>query len=164
MIYVATSWRNSYQQTVVEELYRENFDVYDFHNPEPGNKGFHWSEIDEYWKDWDLGAYREALEHPIARKGYGLDIDAMNASNGLVLIMPCGRSAHLEAGIAIGQNKPTAIYFPEGDVVEPELMYAAAGCITDDLFEVIEWFKALNLLDDPERVAAKAGKKRREAK
>lgn len=50
-IYVASSWRNDIQPQVVETLRKEGFEVYDFKNPEPGNNGFHWSEIDPDWKN-----------------------------------------------------------------------------------------------------------------
>ena len=47
MIYVASSWRNPEQQTVVVALRDAWHDVYDYHNPCPGNTGFAWSRISE---------------------------------------------------------------------------------------------------------------------
>ena len=47
----------------------------------------------------------------------------MEWADAFVLLMPCGRSAHLEAGWAIGAGKPTAILLSAG---EPELMYKMA--------------------------------------
>lgn len=41
-IYVASSWRNPYQPTVVEKLRECGHEVYDFRNP-PKRKGFAWS-------------------------------------------------------------------------------------------------------------------------
>ena len=46
-IYVASSWRNEYQQTVVEFLRQQGHEVSDFKNPPHGNGGFAWSDIDE---------------------------------------------------------------------------------------------------------------------
>jgi hypothetical protein len=55
---------------------------------------------------------------------------------------PCGRSAHLEAGWAIGQGKPTAILLHE-DKFEPELMYRMADLIACDPGEVCDWLASL---------------------
>lgn len=45
-IYVASSWRNDFQPTVVKYLREAGYDVYDFKNP-PNRSGFAWSSIDE---------------------------------------------------------------------------------------------------------------------
>jgi hypothetical protein len=55
----------------------------------------------------------------------------------LCVVMPCGRSAHLEAGWFVGQGRRLAVLL-SGDE-EPELMYRMAGLVTDDLDEVISW-------------------------
>ena len=60
MIYVASSWRNHYQQAVVMALRGLALDVYDFHNPAPGNTGFAWSDIDPLWKAWSPAQYRSS--------------------------------------------------------------------------------------------------------
>jgi hypothetical protein len=39
-IYVASSWRNLYQPTVVTALRQEGYEVYDFRHPAPGDDGF----------------------------------------------------------------------------------------------------------------------------
>lgn len=39
-IYVASSWRNSFQLDVVSFLRNEGHEVYDFKNPPHGNGGF----------------------------------------------------------------------------------------------------------------------------
>ena len=119
-IYVASSWRNEHQPGVVAGLRDAGLSVYDFRNPAAGNRGFHWSEIDPNWKDWSTAEYRHALRHPLAEQGYGFDMSALLQCRVCVLVLPCGRSAHLEAGFAAGAGKAVAIYQPES--VEPELM------------------------------------------
>lgn len=45
--YVASSWRNSYQQNVVSFLRNEGHEVYDFTHPNGDmSYGFSWSSID----------------------------------------------------------------------------------------------------------------------
>jgi hypothetical protein len=127
-IYVASSWRNILQPAIVVALRRCGHEVYDFKNPEPGNRGFAWSSIDPNWKSWTAAQYREALQHPIARAGYALDMNALKGCEQCVLVLPSGRSASWELGYAMGQGKPGAvIQFGE---VEPELMYREAKIIT----------------------------------
>jgi hypothetical protein len=101
-IYVASSWRNQFQQGVVAHLRNAGFEVYDFKNPKPGDRGFHWSEIDPGWQMWDAEQFRESLAHPIAQLGFASDFIAMEAADACVLVLPCGRSAHLEAGYFAG--------------------------------------------------------------
>lgn len=136
-VYVASSWRNEYQQDVVKELRDAGHDVYDFKHPTKGNAGFHWSEIDPDWKNWDTRRYREALKHEYARFGFGRDSDAMTAADACVLVLPCGRSAHIEAGWMKGAGKKVIAYIPNGCAIEPELMYSMFDCITSDIHEVI---------------------------
>jgi hypothetical protein len=45
-IYVASSWRNTLQPSVVALLRQEGHSVYDFRHPAQGNDGFSWSRID----------------------------------------------------------------------------------------------------------------------
>lgn len=133
-IYVASSWRNPHQPEVVEALRRVGHEVYDFRNPEPCNKGFHWSEIDPNWQNWDPHEFRSALRHPVAQKGFKLDMSALRSCDIVVLVLPCGRSAHLEAGYAVGAGKPVVILLADG---EPELMYIMADYICVNLEEVL---------------------------
>ncbi len=134
-IYVASSWRNSYQRVVVDLLREEDFEVYDFRNPEPGNIGFSWSEIDPDWLEWKPKQFIKALDHPIAEAGYKLDFDAMKQADVCIMVLPCGRSAHSEAGWMKGAGKKVYIYVPES--TEPELMYKIYDGIFTDLESIL---------------------------
>lgn len=134
-IYVASSWRNDLQPRVVLALRNAGYEVYDFKNPEPGNHGFHWSEIDKDWKQWSIKTFRGALYHPIAESGFRRDMSALEQCDICVLVLPCGRSAHLEAGYAIGAGKPTFILSFENQ--EPELMYKMAALICCSINELL---------------------------
>lgn len=76
-IYVASSWRNEYQQEVVKVLRELGHEVYDFKNPE-GRTGFQWSAIDKDWQNWTTEQYRDALRHPVAESGFNSDFNAMH--------------------------------------------------------------------------------------
>ena len=119
-IYVASSWRNIEQPGIVAMLRSLGYEVYDFRNPPHGRGGFAWSDIDPNWKSWTADAYREALMSPIAEDGFRSDMDGMEWADACVLVLPCGRSAHLEAGWFAGKGKPCFVLTKDGE--EPELM------------------------------------------
>lgn len=137
-IYLASSWRNRVQPELVALFRSRGHEVYDFRNPAPGQHGFAWSEIDPDWLAWQPRPFRDALAHPIAAAGFACDFDAMRWADTFVLALPCGRSAHLEAGWAIGLGKPTAILM-HSDGFEPELMYRMADLVAVEAAEVCEW-------------------------
>lgn len=167
-IYVASSWRNKYQQAVVEGLRNHGHSVYDFKNPGGGLKGeaqnqqigftavgvveptrvapelmgFQWDQLDPKWKDWTGDQYRAAvLGHPIASHSFTADFRAMRWADTCVLVLPSGRSAHLEAGFMAGAGKRTILYTPTPEKVEPELM----NLLLDDF--VTDFDQLLKVLD-----------------
>lgn len=120
-IYVASSWRNKYYPEVVAALRAAGHEVYDFRNPPHGGNGFRWTDIDENALNWTFEQYAEGLNHPKAERQFSADLDALEWADTCVLILPCGRSAHTEAGWMAGARKHVIAYIPE--MVEPELMY-----------------------------------------
>jgi hypothetical protein len=138
-IYVASSWRNQFYPEVVTRLREAGHEVYDFRNPPHGGAGFHWTDVDENAPAWTFAEYAEGLRHPLAERQFAADIDALEWADTCVLVLPCGRSAHTEAGWMSGRGKRTLVYIPE--MQEPELMYklfdAVVGSL-DDLIEAIQ--------------------------
>ena len=68
----------------------------------------------------DLRVLAEALEH----------------ADTCVLVLPCGRSAHAEAGWMAGRGKRVIVYIPE--MVEPELMYKLFDRVVGSLDELVQ--------------------------
>ena len=136
-VYVASSWRNAAHPGVVETIRAAGIEAYDFRHPAEGDEGFAWSSIDPEWQSWTAREYVAALDHPLAVKGYALDFDAMDRANIFVLVLPCGRSAHLELGWAVGAGKRTAILL-NGDH-EPELMVKMVDHIAVDMADLLVW-------------------------
>lgn len=137
-IYVASSWRNTFQPEVVAALREDGHEVYDFKDSE----GFHWSEVDEEWEDWprDIRKYLEGLTHPCSNRGFKRDMAALQNCDVCVYVMPCGVSASWEAGWAVGAGKPVVVYVP--GLREPDLMVKMANFITDDLRQVRAYVSA----------------------
>jgi hypothetical protein len=138
-IYVASSWRNEQQPSVVKALRDAGFDVYDFKNPTADDKGFGWSEIDPNWKSWTARDQIACYRHPAAVRGLKNDFDAMKAADIFVMVQPCGRSAALELGWAIGAGKKTFVLMVDGQ--EPELMIRLADHLCLSIEEIIEKLK-----------------------
>lgn len=149
-VYVASSWRNGSQQAVVAELRQHGHDVYDFRNPSPGDHGFAWKQVGFGWnqdawaadRDDPVGFRDRVLTHPIAKAAFEKDMGALRAADATVLVLPCGRSAHLELGWATGAGQKTIVYLDD-PMSEPELMYSMNTHICTSLIEVV------NALKDP---------------
>ena len=149
-IYVASSWRNQLQPAVVELLCSQGHRVYDFKRPDSTiNGGFRWTDVglgrpdllDDHPPAIDLSSatdYVAALHHPAAAQGFQRDFNAMLAADTFVLVLPCGRSAHLELGWAVGAGKRTAILLD--DPCTPELMYKMVDRVTTSLEDLVQWF------------------------
>lgn len=134
-VYVASSWRNEFQPGVVAALREDGHEVYDFKDSE----GFHWTEVDKDWQSWpsDIPKYLKGLNHTCAERGFNRDMTALRNCDVCVYVMPCGVSASLEAGWAIGAGKPTVVYVP--GLREPDLMVKMASLITES-FEMVRLF------------------------
>lgn len=143
-IYVATSWKNPHQPHVVEWLRECGHTVYDFRNPPPPSRPFQWIEIDPQWEHWRVEKYIEALKHPIAEQAFNADYRQLQQCDICVLVMPAGRSAHMEAGFMGGQYKPLIIVYESLNTkIQPELLHLMANEICDlaTIDKVVEKYK-----------------------
>lgn len=143
LIYVASSWRNPHYDEIVDLLRTVGLNLYDFRNP-PDKAGFGWEQTmpaDHQRFDQVLPAvYLKALQHPLALAGFDSDMNALRAADTVVLILPCGRSAHLELGWAVGAGKRTAILLEDPDrPMEPELMYRMVDYIAPSVADLLDW-------------------------
>lgn len=137
-IYIATSWKNERIVRRIAALLRvKGHQVFDFTDPENRPKGVDnfvfsaayltgnkTSEID--WKEF--------LDWPETKRAFKADKSGLDWANTVLMILPCGRNAHLEAGYGVGRGKDLFIFgsLPRG---EYEAMYGFAdGCYrTEDL-------------------------------
>ena len=136
-IYVATSWKNEHATAVVNRLRDLGHKVYDFRE-----EAFSWESVkvpDQVTTD-ELMA---ALLKPAAIEGYRRDMTALEQCDLCVLVLPSGKSAHLEAGYAAGEDKFLVLYAPE-PTTQPELMYKFADIIVKNLPELSTAVNSLN--------------------
>ena len=148
-VYVASSWRNPMHTAVCAALKAADVPHYDFKNPESGT-GFSWREVKTGIRpsaeqtprpkgsDWEvLAEYFDMVRHPRAVEGFNSDFAAMERADAFVMVLPCGKSAHLELGWAVGAGVHTAILAE--DPIEPELMYRMVDYISPNLFDLLGW-------------------------
>ncbi len=124
-------------EAVCEILKAAGIDHYNFKNPE---SGFSWAEVmPSFHQNVELtrDEYLTMLDHERAVQGYEADMAAMEKADAFVLVLPCGRSAHLELGWAVGQGKRTTILLDEP--VTPELMYRMVDYIAPTVFDLLGW-------------------------
>lgn len=149
-IYLASSWRNRDQSDAVRYLRDEGHSVYDFKSDLPIMAGgpvptaFAWSDLDTNWQDWSPDEYRRILlNNQRAAHGFLGDSRGMEWADTCVLLMPCGRSAHIEAGYMKGRGKRLIIFYPYNtrDQFEPELMYLFADHIAIGWNELMDALK-----------------------
>lgn len=126
-IYIASSWKN--QKAVIalaEYLERYGFEVDAFCRSNNKRYAFHWSELVD--DEDDLANYDaiEMLADTRTQRAFKEDRKWLDWSDCVIMLMPCGRSSHLEAGYAKGQGKLLYIYgaFPKGEF---EVMYGFAN-------------------------------------
>jgi len=142
-IYVASSWRNTFQQEVVAKLRGLGHEVYDFKaggdgwSAAEGEGGFGWRFIDPNWQNWTPAEYVAALSHPLAIEGFNRDMDALKRADCCIMVMPCGPSASMEMGYAVGAGRLVAAYIP--GTREPDLMVKMADIVTTRWSAIEVW-------------------------
>lgn len=126
-IYTATSWKN--EKFVLEfarTLRSWGHDVYCFAELGQGQNVFIWSEVITPDDDGIT-----CLDTDDSRRAYYVDKKNLDWSECVILILPCGRDAHLEAGYGKGQGK---LLFILGDWPKGE--YSNMYHLADGLFRI----------------------------
>ena len=141
-IYVASSWRNDNQQQIVNLIRRHGHHVYDFRHPNDAPNSYRWDEIDPEWKHWDITQYMSALSHPIAEVGFNNGLRAMTDADVCVLLLPCGKSAHAQAGFMAGQGKKVVAVMMQPQ--EAELMYKLFDKVVTTPRELMAYLDSLD--------------------
>jgi hypothetical protein len=133
VVYVASSWRNARQPEVVEELRAAGHAVYDFRAPD-GRPG-----LGAWPERCGVGRLVELLAEPRAVECWAHDLAALRAASHVVLVLPAGRAAHTEVGLALGLDKPVCVLLPaSGERFTPELVYAEAY-LAETVGDVVDW-------------------------
>jgi nucleoside 2-deoxyribosyltransferase len=131
VIYLMGSLKNWEIINIAKELRTLGFEVFDsWISPGP--------EADDFWRQYSKQrglSHKDALNDWSAQHIYEFDKHHIDRADIGIMIMPCGKSGHLELGYLIGQGKPGFILFNE----EPErwdIMHLFANGIYYNLEEL----------------------------
>lgn len=104
-------------------------------------------EADDYWKQYEEArgsTYAEALEGYSARHVFEFDKKHLDAADAVVMVLPAGRSGHLELGYALGQGKPGFILLSP-DNERWDVMYLFATAVVDNVADLYDEIYAAGL-------------------
>jgi nucleoside 2-deoxyribosyltransferase len=134
-IYIIGSLRNPEVPVFANELEKFGFEAFtDWFSPGP--------EADDFWRKYEKArgrTYAEALKSYAATHVFEFDKHHIDRCEIGIMLMPTGKSGHLELGYILGQGKKGYILFDK----EPErwdVMYQFASGIffnKADLFDVL---------------------------
>lgn len=135
-IYLIGSMRNPEVPRIAKLLREQGLEVFDdWHSPG--------ENTDECWQAYERFRgrnYKEALNGYHAKHVFEFDKAHLDRCDYVLLVLPAGKSGHLELGYVIGTGKPGFILLTE----EPErfdIMYNFATDIFLSVEEVMEYFK-----------------------
>jgi len=129
-IYLIGSLRNPAIPEIGQKLRKLGFDVFDdWYAAGP--------EADDKWRDYEKArghSYAEGLQGYAAKHVFEFDLHHLQRCGIAVLIMPAGRSGHLELGYMLGQGKPG--YVLMDDPERWDVMYQFATGVYFNLSEL----------------------------
>ncbi|QRN94407.1 hypothetical protein JRI60_35480 [Archangium violaceum] len=123
---------------VVAALRAAGHEVHDYKDTGGGSQGASAPNMDDFARmRFEPAQFRALLEqHPLARTLFDKDMNALRDCDVCVMVLPCGRSAHLELGYAVGAGKRT-IALLQGEC-EPDLMYKMVERLCISIEEVLQ--------------------------
>lgn len=131
-VYVIGSLRGPFVPDVAARLRREGFDVFDdWYAAGP--------EADDYWRTYEINrgrSYEQALEGSAANHVFGYDRYHLDRCDAAVLVLPAGRSGHLELGYFVGTGKPGFILL-DAEYDRWDVMYRFATGVTRDVDDLV---------------------------
>lgn len=141
VIYLAGSLRHARVEGVAAKLRKAGYVAFDDWRAAG-------EEADDAWRDYCARrghGYAEALRNPSARNIFEFDVRNIRSADAFALVMPAGKSAHMELGFASGIGKPCFVLFDPKDPPERfDVMYNFAHTVCFDtealIVELDEWF------------------------
>ncbi len=97
---------------------------------------------DDHWKEYEVGkghTYKEALQGWAAKHVFEFDKYHLDRCDGALLLLPAGKSCHLEAGYVAGRGKPLFVLMDDPERFDVMYQFAKEVCFNEQ-----ELFQALN--------------------
>jgi hypothetical protein len=134
-VYVIGSLRNPIIPEIGNKLRHLGWDVFDdWHAAGP--------HADDEWKRYETekgNGYREALHGYAAQHVFEFDLHHLNRCDAALLVLPAGRSGHLELGYMVGRGRRTGVVLDTPD--RWDVMYQFVNEIYFSTDELLEGFK-----------------------
>lgn len=131
-VYVIGSLRNPEVPNVAAKLRAAGFDAFDdWYAAGP--------EADDYWQKYERArhhSYAEALAGYAAQHVFNFDKHHLDRCDAAVLVLPAGKSGHLELGYCAGKGKRTYILLEEKEPERFDVMYQFATKVVRNLEEL----------------------------
>ena len=102
-------------------------------------------EADDRWQEYEKGrgrTYAQAMKGRAVANVVQFDLYNLNRSDAAVLIMPAGKSGHIELGLMIGSGKKAYVLF-NGEPADADRWDAMYGLATELFFSLEDLVKAL---------------------
>lgn len=123
-IYILGSLRNATIPDLANRLRAEGFDVFDdWHGAGPN--------ADDEWQRYETHrgrTYAEGLRGDFARHVFEFDKRHLDECDVGILVLPAGKSAHMELGYLAGSGKLTFVLF-DAEPDRWDAMYQFATCV-----------------------------------
>lgn len=137
-VYLASSWKNKKLVDKVDVFLKSRgFEVSNFTHPDDRDYLFNWDQIPNSANMTQL----DVMQIPLVNNSFKEDKGWLDWADWIFLILPCGKSAHLEAGYAAGSGKKLAIYAEEFPKGEFDSMYGFCDIIGTNLEELVQLMK-----------------------
>jgi nucleoside 2-deoxyribosyltransferase len=137
-LYLIGSLRNLRVPELASIIRHAGFSVFDdWHAAGP--------EADDYWRDYEKAKghnMAEALAGHAAQHVFGFDKKFLDLADAGILLMPAGKSGHLEAGYMVGCGKPMFMLFEE----DPERFDIMLNFFTSIHYNIDSLLKELSAL------------------
>ena len=143
-IYIASSWKNKlHLLSIAESLRSFNFNVDLFCDDSTNRYCFNYEGI----KNWGELNAKTYLDIPEVQKVFKENKKWLDWCDVCLLVLPAGKSSHLESGYAVGSGKHLVIYhldsvLPKGDF---DAMNAFANFITTDFDHLCSYLWKVSL-------------------
>lgn len=96
---------------------------------------------DDHWKEYEQGRghdYITALRGEAAKNVYAFDKRHLDAATDVVLVLPAGKSGHLELGYCAGKGKNTYILLEPDTDPRWDVMYQFADHVVETVEALVE--------------------------
>ena len=134
-IYIIGALRNPKVPLFANELVAQGFEPFaDWFSPGP--------DTDDFWRDYSKTRgwnYKQALKSYAAQHVFEFDKSHLDRCDAAIMVMPAGKSCHIELGYMRGRGKPAYVLFEE----EPERYDVMLNFATDIFFDKEELFNEL---------------------